>query len=307
VWDRECNCWRGEFKKEFWYNANNQKTSEEESWHWDSGYWKNHRRKEFSYNSLGKLDVINRFVWDTTLEKWELNGKWFHYYTNYHHYADSEKICNNDSLFWRGRYLKKERIYYSISPQVTGSDSIYEISLEVHSSPGPYTIEGNTSVVSNEIYTYIIPGNEKYTYSWSVNNGTIILHPNDYSAEVRWGNPGIGKIEIVTQSPIGCFNDTSELEVLIGSVGIETSLGNSIMIYPNPTEDHLIIESNNRFLLDNYRIRIMNQTGIIVFETGIVNDQTQLDLAAFTNRGLYLIQLIDNEGRLITTRKIILQ
>jgi hypothetical protein len=82
---------------------------------------------------------------------------------------------------------------------------------------------------------------------------------------------------------------------------------NTILIYPNPTSDHITIDNGNYAAMAGYEIRIENNAGQQVFQSAINQAQFYLDLSTWTGNGLYFVHLIDPTGATITVRKIVLQ
>jgi hypothetical protein len=82
---------------------------------------------------------------------------------------------------------------------------------------------------------------------------------------------------------------------------------NSIKIYPNPASTFLFIEFGNYSSMNNYKIRITNTLGQVVYETLIYQPNTTIDLNTWTGNGLYLVNIIDPQNNIIDTKKIILQ
>ena len=80
-----------------------------------------------------------------------------------------------------------------------------------------------------------------------------------------------------------------------------------IAIYPNPVRDKLYINTGGISRMDGYQVKIINQTGVTVFETRIKKFQNEIDLSDYYGMGLHFLQVTDSEGRILATRKIILQ
>jgi len=94
--------------------------------------------------------------------------------------------------------------------------------------------------------------------------------------------------------------------VLNPLTGVLELSNESIHIYPNPTKDRLYVEVSDE-LSDGYLLKIMDKIGAVVFEQQIENSTLVINLVDFTQKGLYYLQVIDLEGSLIDTRKIVLQ
>jgi hypothetical protein len=82
---------------------------------------------------------------------------------------------------------------------------------------------------------------------------------------------------------------------------------NTILIYPNPTSDHITIDNGNYAAMAGYELRIENNAGQQVFQSAINQAQFYLDLSTWTGNGLYFVHLIDPSGATVTVRKIVLQ
>ncbi len=89
--------------------------------------------------------------------------------------------------------------------------------------------------------------------------------------------------------------------------GMEEPEKQDIAIYPNPARDKLYINTGGISDLVEYQLKVINQTGITVFETRLQGSQNEIDLTEWKERGLYFLQVVNSEGRILSTRKIILQ
>jgi hypothetical protein len=94
------------------------------------------------------------------------------------------------------------------------------------------------------------------------------------------------------------------IDLFTGMVELEKE---DISIYPNPARDKLYINTGGISATGEYQLRVINQTGVPVFETRIKESQNEIDLTDWKETGLYLLQVADPEGLILATRKIILQ
>jgi hypothetical protein len=88
--------------------------------------------------------------------------------------------------------------------------------------------------------------------------------------------------------------------------GIYPLSHNIIKAYPNPTRDRVIIDNGNYISMSGYRLKIINSTGTVVFESLINMQKFDLDLNTFGGNGTYFLQIIDNSSQVIEIKKIIL-
>ena len=80
-----------------------------------------------------------------------------------------------------------------------------------------------------------------------------------------------------------------------------------IKIYPNPTNDKLTVDYGNSALINNYSLKIINSVSQVVYQSTITTSSVEIDLNNWTGKGIYFIQLIDQQGTTLETRKIVLK
>jgi len=101
--------------------------------------------------------------------------------------------------------------------------------------------------------------------------------------------------------------DTLIIDVTITGINPPDNL-NTIKIYPNPAKDLIFIHSGNKYEnMTDYSIKIINTTGITIFESNVTQQLFEIDVSDFGQTGLYFIQIIDNSSQIIDVRKIILE
>ncbi len=90
------------------------------------------------------------------------------------------------------------------------------------------------------------------------------------------------------------------------TLGISGTTSNTIKIYPNPANDHLIIDQGNYGSMTGYSITIKNNAGQVVYQGSINQAQVTIDLGTWTGNGIYFIHLLDPQQSTVTIRKIVL-
>ena len=92
---------------------------------------------------------------------------------------------------------------------------------------------------------------------------------------------------------------TGEIEIGID----ENNLANMLNVYPNPADDHIVVEMNN----DNYdQIMIFDNTGNAVRTESVEGLKVQIDLSGL-KPGLYFIQVRSNGTLPSVVKKVIIQ
>jgi hypothetical protein len=82
---------------------------------------------------------------------------------------------------------------------------------------------------------------------------------------------------------------------------------NTILVFPNPTNDYITINYGNFALMAGYQLRIENTLGQQVFQTNITQQSDYLPLSTWGGNGLYFVRIIDPQGNTTELRKIILE
>jgi len=109
-----------------------------------------------------------------------------------------------------------------------------------------------------------------------------------------------------------CITSTNVTDTLFISANLTgfnpITYQNNIKIYPNPTFSQITIDCGNNYnTLNGYTIKIVNSLSQTVY-TSLVNKQiSTIDLKTWTGKGIYIIQLIDDNQNIIENKKIVLQ
>jgi len=80
-----------------------------------------------------------------------------------------------------------------------------------------------------------------------------------------------------------------------------------VKIYPNPTNSKINIDCGNQSKLIGSQIRITNTLGQEIYHSILNRPIYEIPLGSIATSGLYFVSIIDNDGKIITTKKIILQ
>jgi hypothetical protein len=100
--------------------------------------------------------------------------------------------------------------------------------------------------------------------------------------------------------------DTLIIDVLLTGVQLPEDI-NTLKVYPNPARDILTINTGNYSEMTDYSIKIVNQLGETVFETSITQPIYEINLSAWTGKGVYVLQVYDSHNEIKAVKKIILQ
>ncbi len=119
-------------------------------------------------------------------------------------------------------------------------------------------------------------------------------------------------LEVYDTIHISVYDTISVTDTLIIDAVLTTGFNppdniNTIKVYPNPTKDFIFINTGDYTKMNGYQLKIINQTGTVVFETRVEEPLYKVNLSTLSGKGLYFIQVIDSGGSIIDIRKIILQ
>ncbi len=109
-----------------------------------------------------------------------------------------------------------------------------------------------------------------------------------------------------------CFQTITVTDTLIINANLTNfnpvTYQNTIKVYPNPTNDHLIMDfGSNYTTLSGYSIRIDNTLGQTVYSNQINQQSVTVDINSWTGNGIYLIYLLNTAGIPVDVRKIVIQ
>jgi hypothetical protein len=82
---------------------------------------------------------------------------------------------------------------------------------------------------------------------------------------------------------------------------------NTITMFPNPANDHIIIDCGALTNVVGYHIEIANSLGQVVFNQPMNTQQYTVALNTWSGQGIYFVKVYNASNTLLTTRKLILQ
>ena len=143
----------------------------------------------------------------------------------------------------------------------------------------------------------------------TVNNIQISNHNQPFRIIATSGNcVDTSNVAMIKISDTCLFKvtDTLLINTVITSLAAPNN-ENIIKIYPNPTSTQIVIDYGIFSRMNGYAIRINNSLGQQVFASLINKQQSIVDVSSLGSKGLYFVQIIDPQNKVIDTRKIVLQ
>jgi hypothetical protein len=102
---------------------------------------------------------------------------------------------------------------------------------------------------------------------------------------------------------------TDTLLIDITFVGFEgqPSWLNTVLVFPNPTNDHITIDYGNFALMAGYNTVITDAAGATVYSSTVNSQQAYIDINAWGAAGVYFMSVYDVNGVVVATRQIVLE
>jgi len=195
----------------------------------------------------------------------------------------SVAICEDEYLF-NGRRLTQSGIYRDTLFNEGGCYSIITLDLNLRGKLAPPVI----NVKKFELGTVL----RYYTYQWML-NGSVIPGATDSVYTVQQN----GTYQVIVTNKNGC-RDTSDIYEVTNYTGIEgaRNRAHQINIYPNPAKDMVYIDAPVPV-----QATITTMDGRLLKQA---TNETGISVKGFAT-GMYLIQIRDEEGRLIKVEKLV--
>ncbi len=90
-------------------------------------------------------------------------------------------------------------------------------------------------------------------------------------------------------------------------LGVGSNHYNILKAYPNPTKNHLLINTGDYASMAGYTLKISNALSQDVFVSPINQQQFDIDLNTWTGPGTYVVYIINPALQVVATKKIIIQ
>ena len=185
---------------------------------------------------------------------------------------------------------------------VYGCDSIINLMLTVNPLPRLDTINGNPHITQHG-NVYFSINNPLYvsSYEWLISNTNWTLSNSTFS-NVTLNVPVNGYGTLTARGINNCGYSETSLE-LFCNVGIEDYETQAMVsLYPNPVHQSLYINIENA--PEVKAVSLFDEAGRLVYKTRCDDTHLEIDCTRFAN-GHYTVQFLDEQGRRVESRKII--
>ena len=140
-------------------------------------------------------------------------------------------------------------------------------------------------------------------------NANLGSNSVDYHFINSQGCKDSSQFKVVVYDTLGTVcssTDTLKIKVKL-TTGIKAGQQTSMNVYPNPTSDKLIIETNDIQALSGYSYKIVDLQGKEVYNALATSAKTEISLKSMGAKGMYILHIVDEKGVSIENKKIVLE
>ena len=218
-------------------------------------------------------------------------------------YADIYSLGSDSTIFYKndlnGNFSSfKVPILRDGNGNIMGiksNNSTYDFQLDNFGNVLDYSI----NIELNDTITYYVSSPEFEAISpKTIFESTEII-------STQKGDSAINHYSKFIYNPTYCtITDTLIIDVTLTSIN-QSSTTNTIKIYPNPANTYVMINTGNYQLMSDYSINIKNMLGQNIFNAKTNEQEFRIDVNNFGGYGIYIVEIMDNTGNIITSRKIV--
>jgi hypothetical protein len=203
-------------------------------------------------------------------------------------------LCEGDSIFFGGQYIKTDGIYFDTLQNVYQCDSSITLSVTVVSPPVVVAGSNLTEIFEGQSINFFVDAvSTAQNYLWFFGNGdtSSILNPT-----VTYPLAGIYEVILVGANNQTCFvSDTLTVKVE-SKVGInDVPVLEHVTLYPNPSSDYFYVKFDNESV-ETATILISDLHGKEIYrsENWVKNEALHLS-SSWMASGMYLVKVQQNQ------------
>jgi hypothetical protein len=213
---------------------------------------------------------------------------------------DIPSSCTNTSATWNvsgcdsyvspsGLYTwTSSNTYLDTIPNAAGCDSLLTVNVTINTVDAAATQTGYTLSANNASATYqwLDCDNAYAIISGATNQSYTVTANGSYAVQV---------IDNGCTDTSACFT--------ISDLGFEKNIAPVISVYPNPAIHSVTVSTGN---LTSGQIILTDITGREISRTNVASATSTISLSNLTT-GTYFVQVVDTEGTIVATKKLVKQ
>ena len=185
-----------------------------------------------------------------------------------------------------------------------GTSAVRTLSITVNEPPQPVILGPQIVNFNSTVEFTVADPDPNSLYSWDVTGATSFTG-NDESVSVLWGKDP-GNVNVMETTTSGCRTRETKAVTIDPStiVGIDDSnaIEAGVNVYPNPTHNDILVESN---LTAELNVRIYNLMGQQYDVRAVQPFSSNTFSLARAPKGMYLVEISSSNGKSRVVKKII--
>ena len=217
-----------------------------------------------------------------------------------------------DSVVWNGITYISSGIYTDSLLTVDGCDSIVTLDVDITGAKLAFTVAPVSLIAPPFIFPFnnTTPNMGNFDFTWDFGDGTVIP-TNNINITHEYQYNGVYSVKLISEDMVNnCGIDTLEKPNLINcSGGPNLSIGeayNNLILYPNPARYMINISYGIEENFNNHYVEIINNLGQQVFLNTIDASNIQIPVSNLGSKGLYFINIRNENNDIIITKHLII-
>ena len=217
-----------------------------------------------------------------------------------------------DSVVWNGISYFSSGIYTDSLQTINGCDSIVTLDVDITGANLAFTVAPVSLIAPPFIFPFnnTTPNMGNFDFTWDFGDGTVIP-TNNTNITHEYQYNGVYSVKLISEDMVNnCGIDTLEKPNLINcsggpSLSIAEAFSN-LVLYPNPTTYMVNINYGIEENFNNHYVEIINNLGQQVFLTTIDASNIQIPVSNLGSKGLYFINIRNENNDIIVTKHLII-
>ena len=217
-----------------------------------------------------------------------------------------------DSVVWNGTSYFSSGIYTDSLQTVDGCDSIVTLDVDITGANLAFTVTPVSLIAPPFIFPFnnTTPNMGNFDFTWDFGDGTVIP-TNNTNITHEYQYNGVYSVKLISEDMVNnCGIDTLEKPNLINcsggpSLSIAEAFSN-LVLYPNPARYMVNINYGIEENFNNHYVEIINNLGQQVFLNTIDASNIQIPVSNLGSKGLYFINIRNENNDIIVTKHLII-
>ena len=217
-----------------------------------------------------------------------------------------------DSVVWNGISYYTSGIFTDSLLTVDGCDSIVTLDVDITGANLAFTVTPVSLIAPPFLFPFnnTTPNMGNFDFTWDFGDATVIpTNVTNITHEYQYN--GVYSVKLISEDMVNnCGIDTLEKPNLINcsggpSLSIAEAFSN-LVLYPNPARHVVNIDYGTEDNFNNHYVEIINNLGQQVFLNTIDASNIQIPVSNLGSKGLYFINIRNENNDIIVTKHLII-